>query len=292
VQDAEATLRCDAVPPAVASEVAHARNLVLRRERVLGPIRAAIRRQISERLPFDEPRTEEGQEDGSLRPAWLWAYRQGRTSYTVNDDRYRVYDLDGRPLPPQVCIDFIIDTLERASGTWWHERGQRTTPGAVFRPRAIGKLDFEAEGIENRRSVEVFVDFAWERPEWFDTYDLLPDERIPFYRRRAFFDYLHEHRDRFVPGDIVTIHGRRDDDEVHYHSFFVYESDPVTGMPTLTASNAGRPRIRTWEKEMLSAPLRSIRSRIRPRLSWLESQVVVDREVVAEDPASGPSASG
>jgi len=68
----------------------------------------------------------------------------------------------------------------------------------------------------------------------------------------------------------VTIYGLRDDGKMHYHSFFVYEADPVTGAPSLVAANAGRPRIRPWEAEMLTAPQRSIRARIRPRLEWLE----------------------
>jgi hypothetical protein len=76
---------------------------------------------------------------------------------------------------------------------------------------------------------------------------------------------------------------------MHYHSFWIYDSDPLTGMPTLVASNAGRPRIRTWEFEMRSAPQRSIKHRIRPRLPWLES-VLVTRERTAERPAPLASA--
>jgi hypothetical protein len=117
--------------------------------------------QIEEALPFDEPVTEDGQQDGNLRPAWTWAYKQGWDSYEFNDDRYMVFDGAGRPKVPQVCIDFITDTLERASGTWWRGRdGQRE--------RLRGKLDFETLGIENRRSVERFVRFAKAHPEWFD----------------------------------------------------------------------------------------------------------------------------
>ena len=90
---------------------------------------------------------------------------------------------------------------------------------------------------------------------------------------QRFYEHLLRTRDRYVPGDIVTIHGLRSDEEMHYHSFFVYDADPVTGMPMLVAANAGRPRVRSWESEMLSAPRRSIRSRVRPRLPWLESVI-------------------
>ena len=70
---------------------------------------------------------------------------------------------------------------------------------------------------------------------------------------------------------MVAIYGLRDDGKMHYHSFFVYSSDPVTGVPSLVAANAGRPRIRPWESEMLTAPQRSIHARIRPKLEWLEA---------------------
>jgi hypothetical protein len=69
---------------------------------------------------------------------------------------------------------------------------------------------------------------------------------------------------------VVAIFGPRSDGENHWHSFFVYDSDPVTGMPLVLASNAGRPRIRTWEAEMRSAPHRSIKARVRFRLDWLD----------------------
>ena len=53
-------------------------------------------------------------------------------------------------------------------------------------------------------------------------------------------------------------------------------------MPILLASNAGRPRIRTWEGEMRAAPRRSIHTRIRPRLDWLE-QVIKPAEGVSQN---------
>jgi hypothetical protein len=63
-------------------------------------------------------------------------------------------------------------------------------------------------------------------------------------------------------------------------------------MPTLLASNAGHPRIRTWEKELRSSPRRSIRSRVRPRLRWLESIVVVGDPAVAGRVKDHAAASG
>ena len=64
-----------------------------------------------------------------------------------------MFDASGRPRPPQVCIDFVLDTFERAGGTWWEARGGR-------RQRVVGRLLFDDTELENRRSVERFIDFA------------------------------------------------------------------------------------------------------------------------------------
>jgi hypothetical protein len=180
---------------------------------------------------------------------------------------------------PQVCIDFIADTFERASGTWWRARGET-------RERVVGRLDFDELALENKRSVEQFIAFASAHPDWFEV-DLRPDEeRIPLRNRQRFFGALFERRLDFREGDIVVVFGLRDDDKLHYHSFFVYERDPLTAMPTLVAANAGRPRIRTWEGEMQNAPKRSIHARIRPRLGWLEA--ITTPPTVAAQAAPSP----
>ena len=270
-------LECQAEPAEHQAEIAHARGLALRRQRAVDRVRGAIVTMVGEALPFDEPKTEEGQQDGNLRPAWRWAYTHGWDSYTFNEDTYMVFDLQGRPKVPQVCIDFVTDAFERASGTWW---GDRTAE----RQRIRGQVDFDDVGIDNRRSVEVFLRFAKDRPEMFDVTRLPDEERIRFSERGAFFAHLGEHADRYVPGDVVAIHGPRSDGENHWHSFFVYDSDPLTGLPTLLASNAGRPRIRSWEGEMRAAPLRSIHSRVRPRLEWLEAVIRLDAAAATREP--------
>jgi hypothetical protein len=58
---------------------------------------------------------------------------------------------------------------------------------------------------------------------------------------------------------------------MHFHSFFIYETDPVSGMPIALAGNPGRPLLQTWQFEAFRTPDRSIWYRIRPRLDWLES---------------------
>lgn len=266
----EAALRCEIVPPERAEAVAFARSWSLRRRRAFAPLRAALDAMVDEALPFDEPKTEIGQQDGQLRPAWIAAYREGKTSYEFNGDEYPVFDWRGRPRVPQVCVDFITDAFERASGGWWAPRGEP-------RRRLPGTVNFRKLGIENSRSVESLAAFAWKTPEWFDVVWLSPSERIPFRKRSEFFAHLASHASRYQMGDVIVIYGLRSDDRNHYHSFFVYESDPVSGAPTLVAANAGRPRIRTWEAEMRNAPKRTIVARLRPRLPFLEKLVASEQ---------------
>ncbi|HTM43537.1 MAG TPA: hypothetical protein VL137_01205 [Polyangiaceae bacterium] len=257
-------LQCEILAASDAQQVQAVRSRNVQRSQVMVQLHKTILTQIAESLPFDEPKTEFGQEDGKLRQEWNWAYRFGRSSFEYNDDKYRVFDPQGRPRVPQVCIDFITDTLERSSGTWYRPRGEP-------RERVIGRLDLNGFGIENRRNIESFIAFAGEHPQWFTVHNLPAVQRVPFRQRAAFIDSLKQHRSDFQPGDIVVILGLRDDDKEHYHSFFVYDVDPVTQMPIWLASNAGRPRVRVWENELMSAPKRSIKTVIRPRLDWLAS---------------------
>lgn len=253
-------LQCEALPSSTAHEVLRQRAEQQDRLRLSARLRDAVVQQVNEALPFDEPRTEFGQEDGKLREAWREAYFQGRKRYHYNEDGYAVFGPGGRPLVPQVCIDFIVDTLERASGTWFEAQGSPPK-------RNSGGIDFDTFELDHRRRVEDFVDFAERHPEWFEVWR--PEQRVPLSRRGRFFDFIAEHRHQFQPFDVVIIYGLRDDEKPHYHSFFIFETDPLTGMPVQLASNAVRPQIRSWEGEMHNAPRRSIRARIRPRASWL-----------------------
>jgi hypothetical protein len=263
VAQVEARLRCEDVPPAEAGRVAFAKDWSLRRQKAFQRLRAAIDAMVDEALPFDEPKTEIGQQDGQLRPEWVSAYRRGLSRFEFNGDEYPVFDGRGQPRVPQVCVDFITDAFERAGGGWWAPKGEA-------RQRRSGAISFRKLGIENSRSVENLANFAWATPEWFDVVWLPREERIPFAKRQQFFEHLATHAHRYQPGDVILIYGKRSDDRDHYHSFFVYESDPVSGAPTLVAANAGRPRVRSWEAEMQNAPKRSIVARLRPRLSFLE----------------------
>ncbi len=242
------------------------------KELVLEPLRNAMLAQIQEGLPFDEPKTEYGQQDGQLRSFWRRAYEAGKGLYKVNDDLYDVFNARGQPLVPQVCVDFIFDTFERAGGTWWRERGQP-------RERVVGKLDFATLTKEPLRRATSFIELAKSHPEWFDIYAVPERDRVAFKWGQQLSDYLTANADQFEPGDIVLIKGYAPWDKkwmpkiMHTHSFFVYESDPLSGMPLSLAGNPGRALLQTWQFEAFRTPERSIWYRIRPHTAWLRQIV-------------------
>jgi hypothetical protein len=256
------TLGCLATPPEHRAEVEGQRAANAQRSGSLQRLREAIHAMVEERLRFDEPLEEVGQQDGSLRPLWKWTYDHGGTSYSFNGVGYPVFDGKGRPHPPQVCIDFVLDAYERASGSWFQGADQP-------RKRALGSIDFDATDLRNRRSAAEVVSFASAHPEMFEVWSLPEEERVPFGRRSDFFAYIGQHAGRFQVGNAVVIHGMKDDGLPHYHSFLIESVDPLTGFPYRLAGNAGRPRLQSWEGVMRSAPRRSIRHVLIPRATWL-----------------------
>ncbi len=227
--------------------------------RALARLRGAVDHELSEALPFDRPRQEEtADRDGQLRPAWRWAYLNGQSAFSFDEESYPVYDASGRPHPPQVCVEFVLDSYERASGTWYRPRGEEPA-------RDVGSLDFNELGIKNRRGVLAFEKYAEESPEVFDHLRFPQEERVKFAERKRFFSFLVEHADRFRPGDVVAIQGRKGDGNIHQHAILIEDTDPVTGFPDALADQMKRPRRRTWEGIMAEAPLRSLLYRVRPK---------------------------
>lgn len=216
---------------------------------------------VDERLRFDEPRTEEGQQDGALRTQWRRAYAAGRDTYTFNGDTYKVFLPDGRPNVPQVCVDFILDTVERYAGGWWAPKGK-------VRRYIPGKVDFSSL-IQNRRQVRKLIRFAQEDEDKVDLLTVEHKDRVPFAMKRDFYASLERLAPEMLPGDVIVIYGLRDDGRNHWHSFQVYETDPMYGFPTSLIGNAGVARIQPWDDIMKSAPARSVHYRIRFRADWL-----------------------
>lgn len=192
-------------------------------------------------------------------------------SYEYHGQNYAVFGHNHQPLLPEVCVDYLLDTLERVSGTWWNEKD-------MPRARVVGKLDFSAYDRARLRRVPEFVHFARQQAQWFEVLDIPPDVQ-PTIGRSEIYAYLLQRSDDFRPVDMVLIGGyvpwehRR---ITHYHSFFVYESDPITGAPIMLSGNPGTPRLVSPEWEFRRTPKRRLLHRIRPRTEWL-SQVLVDQ---------------
>lgn len=260
---AEARLICESSVPGEEQALARVRELAIEERRLVEPVLAAAREIIARGLPFDEPRTEDGQQDGLLRIAFRKAHRERRETYEFNGDSYYTYDGFGRPRLPEVCIDFINDAFDWGTGGFWSGRGKKAQ-------RVKGALNFESLGIENERSVESLLNYAATTPAWFDVHFTSKAEQVKIVHREKFFAWLGRTQAVYRPGDVVFIYGLRDDEKFHYHSFLVDEKDPVSGMIMLVMANAGPPQARTVEGEMQNAPLRTIVARIRLRSEILK----------------------
>jgi hypothetical protein len=275
-EGAHLELLCQLIDESRATAVAAAQQATAQRARLIQQLRGTMLDQVNDKLPFDEPRREWGHQlDGKLRQNWRHAYLAGRESFAFNGDRYFVFNAERKPLVPQVCVDFLTDTLERASGTWWSD-------GSTAPNRNLGKLNFEdviAIPREELRRVPKFVDFTRSQPAHFEVLDVPAKERVLMGNHEKFVSYLTAHRADYQPGDIVVIRGPTpwDRRQMHYHSFFIYETDPLSGLPIAVVGNAGRPTVRYWGVETLRTPERSIWHRIRLTTPWLESIIDFDQ---------------
>ncbi|MCB9589761.1 MAG: hypothetical protein H6718_30380 [Polyangiaceae bacterium] len=246
----------------------------------LAHLRGSVDAMLRDGLRFDRPRGEEGPDrDGELRPVWYSAYRFGQSYFRVDETSYAVFAPDGTPTPPQVCVDFVLESFERASGTWF-------TPKSGTRERKPGGLDFNTYGIKNRRGVLALEDFGFEHPELFEGVRFKDEERIPFAKRQEFFGYLESHADEFAPGDIVAIRGVKGDGRVHQHAILLERTDPLTGFAYGLADQMSKPRRRTWEGIMAEAPRRSLYFRLRLKPEVLKK--LAGEAVVAAAHAASP----
>jgi len=219
----------------------------------------AAQQMVDERLDFDEPENEPDteQEDGKLRIEWEKAYLRRQKTFFYRELEYDVYDRSGNPTPPQVCIDFIVDTWERASGNWYRRRGG--PPG-----RTEGSLDFNSITGLNTRHTPSMLDFAAGGNAFLERFDVPQSCRVPFRQHARFADAVAQTAAQIREGDVLVIHGLREEDqEEHYHTALVLAVCPITGMPLILADNAGRSQIRTLASTMRSAPRRMIKHLLR-----------------------------
>jgi len=271
VSGAKAALACEAPTPAAEAK---RRAFVADRaplDAAMVRVREVVRAMTKEELPFDAAPE---QTNGVLRRDWRRAYLQGKTQFSSSGRDYPVYTDDGQPRPPQVCIDFLTDVWERASGTWYQPavvedlEGKRGQLGP--QPKLLeGGIRFDQTRIKNRRSVVQFERFTRKNDELFDVWEVPKRERVKFEERAEFYRYLETAADRFRVGDMLIIHGYKEGGRPHYHSLLITETCPVTGAISLVASNAVKPREQTLEGIMHLSPGRTLRSRIRVRAPWL-----------------------
>ncbi|NUN16402.1 MAG: hypothetical protein HUU55_22465 [Myxococcales bacterium] len=228
----------------------------------------------AEHLRFDEPYQEIGQQDGALRRAWTKAYRQRKTQFEFNNVSYDVFDKLGRPNVPQVCVDFLVDAIDRSAGTWYRPRGD--TPG-----RTTGWLTLR-ESMDNvdLRMVRNFVRKAHDLPDMWEVYDVPKEDRFPFRQRDQFYRHVHNFPKTLHEADIFVIWGLRSDNRNHYHSMFIYSTDAVFGMPVLFSDQAGYVRVRVLDEVMRAAPRRYILHWLRLKPEWL----VKKRALALPDP--------
>lgn len=277
---ADVALGCLDAPAEVRARIDVWQRADAPRRRALGKLHEAVTAMVVEKLPFDRPRkAKDHWSDGQLRPLWLWSYRSSGGAFSHEKEGYLVYDDAGRPIPPEMCVDFVLDSYERAAGTWFRPRGQK--PG-----RVVGALDFDTFGVGNRAGVLSFGKFAESRPELFEMRRLPEQERIPFGDRERFFAYLADRADEFRPGDVVAIQGLKRDGNIHQHAILLEDVDPVTGFACGLADQMKWPRRRTWEGIMGEAPRRSLLFHVRPKAELL---LRLDPQHAAD---AGPEAAG
>lgn len=226
------------------------------RRRAIAALQATVDHFIAERLPFDRPYdAEDHHSDGTLRPNWDKAYFDGAPHFSAPGGGYGVFDDEGRPTPPQTCIQMLLESYERAAGTWYRPQGEA-------RERTEGALDFKTFGIVNRSGVLAFEKWARERPELFALRPI--SERIPYGEHERFFAYLASHGESFGAGDIIAIRGIKRDGNIHQHALMIEDVDPVTGFPYALVDQRSVPRRHSWEGVMGEAPRRSLYFHARP----------------------------
>ncbi len=186
------------------------------RQQLLDPLLEQIHQQEKEMLPFDEPKHEFGKQlDGRLRPAWEAAYKRGQPTYNYTGDRYQTM-YKGLPFTPQVCADFIVDTIDRVAGTWY-------MPSLKEPGKTLGRYDVRmhasSQGFDVRRNHELMQFFKANPDKFTIVFEGSGPRPINAKQTREWMKDI-----GVEVGDIVAIQGKAPWDrgkEIHTHSFFV-----------------------------------------------------------------------
>jgi len=190
---------------------------------------------VEEQLMFDEPirNTEVGQEDGVLRGKWASAWRRGAWRYSYRGIWYYTRTQDFKPAPPQVCADFVIDTLDRTGGNWWYKdgtkhvwKGYRTDNNSFSdfvksHDCGVGKDD-EPVACYHRRVTDL-ISVLLQHPKYFE---VLYDKKELGARVGSNIQRYSTFKELDVQmGDIVFIYGELPGRGNHWHSFVIYGFD-------------------------------------------------------------------
>jgi hypothetical protein len=227
------------------------------------PIIHEMTAQQMDKLPFDEPRHEYGRQlDGKLRPYWEEAYFNKHTKYAFEGGVY--YTMGPKPMVPQVCADFIVDTIDRAAGTWY-------SSDLKHPKKIIGKLNFRKEILDSKlepRNASHLIKFFDSHPDDFEM--IFQGDGMEVGDANALKVWMQTMKVQI--GDIVIIRGKAPWDhgkEIHWHSFFVTRVND-SGIPYMIMGNAGHPKEVMVEDEVKRAPKRKVVAIIRMTNSFLK----------------------
>lgn len=236
------------------------------RLQLLFPVFHAMVVQEGEKLPFDEPRHENGRQlDGKLRPNWIKAYFKKEPWYAFEGSSYRTMGANNVPLIPQVCADFIVDTIDRSAGTWYASNLKHPQ-------RIVGKFDFRSQMMKAKfepRNANDLPRYFKTRP---DDFLILFEGEGPEVGNASLLKEWMFNLELQI-GDIVIIKGLAPWDhgkEIHYHSFFITRMDD-NGKVAMIIGNAGYPEEWTIGREVKRAPKRKPIAIIRMTDHFLES---------------------
>lgn len=194
---------------------------ILPRQFLLGNMKSIFDMFIEEKLPFDEPRVEVGQEDGKLRELWQVSWRKLKWRFGYRGEWYYVRSSEGAAIPPQVCADFIVDTFDRMGGSWWVDSKRIDTDSSFT--NFIKSYDLY------QRRVPDLVQVMKANPQYFELLYAEEREGVKL-RDHTELHNLFNNLDLDL-GDIVFINGPTpwDTKHEHWHSFFVYELNMERG---------------------------------------------------------------